>query len=497
LGTHESLLPERDTYRLRHIMSVRSTTPIFVGLAGALPELNFAQQVSFVDSSAGVNVSPGEGVDRGVVEVKTTVLGSPWIKIYPYTNVYDQQGTDDFSNCVFDPTDDGNNEDSFFDLTDPARRLGPSSTCYPEFTFVHQGQTDWRKVFDVTDIGNASDGPGLQGCSTPGVCLPANPSTGTPNNPGTWVRPRFSLGPVAGRSILIRFLYSSIEVGATENMFGFFGRGNISGDDGWYVDDIRLDGTVTGAITVSLDATAIASPLVCGACSNVNPALVAVPSSLASPGQIVTLSAKTSTIDVCKNGVAQFQFWNNTDGNGTVGDVGDTLLRDWTDNSTFVDAPLLPTTYGVKVRCSTDPTCDAATNGVLLAVPVTCPSTGLLKVSKPGVGAAGNEPENDATLSWGGLSLNVDVFRGELLTLRSSAGITNVTGCLLDGTGASVADNTAPLNNATFYLLRTPATGACNVVNNSYTEGVGSEKPGAGAGNRDADVATDPDRCLP
>jgi hypothetical protein len=131
--------------------------------------------VSFVDAASGLDVA-GRGSDRGVVEVRLSSAGvaiGDWIKIHPYVNVYDEQGTDDFSSCLFDPTDDGNDEDSFFDPADPTRRLGPSSTCYPEFAFVRQGQTDHTKTFDVNDVGNASDGPGLQGCSTPVTCLPA------------------------------------------------------------------------------------------------------------------------------------------------------------------------------------------------------------------------------------------------------------------------------------------------------------------------------------
>jgi len=42
------------------------------------------------------------------------------------------QGTDQFSNRTFDPTDDGNDEDSFFS-DDPTETTGPSSTCFPEF----------------------------------------------------------------------------------------------------------------------------------------------------------------------------------------------------------------------------------------------------------------------------------------------------------------------------------------------------------------------------
>jgi hypothetical protein len=50
---------------------------------------------------------------------------------------------------------------------------------------------------------------------------------------------------------------------------------------------------------------------------------------------------------------AQYQFWIDGNLNGIVGDAGDKLLRDWTDGSTFVDAPLVATRYGVRVRCST------------------------------------------------------------------------------------------------------------------------------------------------
>ena len=253
-------MPADDHTTFRHIFSIRTVNTVNIGLAGGSPELNFAQQVSFMDSLV-VNVSPGEGGQTGVVQAKIIPNGftpltatTKWFKLYPYENVYDQQGTDDFSNCMFDPIDDGNNEDSFFDPTDPARRLGPSSTCFPEFDFVRQGQTDYRKAFDITDIGLASDGPGLQGCSSPpsAVCLPAN-TPSTVFNPGTWVRPRFSLVPLAGRAVILRFLYTAIELSATETSLVFFGRGNISSDDGWYIDDIHVDGALASPIVLTME----------------------------------------------------------------------------------------------------------------------------------------------------------------------------------------------------------------------------------------------------
>jgi hypothetical protein len=125
LGVHlNPASPDLDTTRLKQLDAIKTINPINMPLSGANAELNFAQQVSLVENSAGVNVTSGEAVDRGVVEVQLASTGVPsgsWIKIYPYVNVYDQQGENDFSNCIFDPVDDGNNEDSFFDPTDPAR----------------------------------------------------------------------------------------------------------------------------------------------------------------------------------------------------------------------------------------------------------------------------------------------------------------------------------------------------------------------------------------
>jgi len=502
LGVHiNPASPDLDTTRLKQLDAIKTISAINMPLSGANAELTFAQQISLVDNSSGVNVTNGFAVDRGAVHAQLASTGVPvgsWIKLFPYVNVYDQQGETDFSNCIFDPVDDGNDENSYFDPTDPARLYGPSSTCYPEFVFVRQGQTDYRKAFDITDIGLASDGPGLAGCSGAG-CLPAN----TPAqlfNPGTWVRPRFSLVQFAGRAIRLRFMFTSIEVGTTQTMNLFFGRPNVVGDDGWYIDDIHVDTALASALTLTADGANI-TPIVCGACSAITPGLTATPTSLSGPGQIVTLDGKTSTADRCINGIVQFQFWKDTNNNGTIGDGPDTLLRDWTDSSQFVDAPLTSTQYGLKARCSTDPGCDSGTNSIALNVPVTCPSTVTLtipsiQVNKPTL--VGAEPDQTASVSgWTG-SQNVRVVRGDLTLLRSSAGITNVNtgGCLNNNTlVTSVPDNAAVAPGAAvFYLLTRPE---CNVTNfGSYSTLSVKELAGAG-GNRDVDIAADADRCLP
>jgi len=58
---------------------------------------------------------------------------SEWLKLVPFVNVYDSQANSNYYNCTFDPIDDGNTEEDFFDPVYPYRSLGPSSTCTPEF----------------------------------------------------------------------------------------------------------------------------------------------------------------------------------------------------------------------------------------------------------------------------------------------------------------------------------------------------------------------------
>lgn len=517
LGVHTNNNPAEDTTGLKRITSIRTVAPVNIGLAGASPELNFAHQVSFVDNSSGVNVTAGEAADRGVVEASATVPG-PWIKLYPYENVYDQQGTDDFTNCVFDPVDDGNNEDSFFDATDPNRRLGPSSTCYPEFTFVHHGQTDYRKDFDVTDIALASDGPGLQPCSNPpsALCLPAN-LPGVINNPGTWVRPRFSLVPLAGRSMYFRFLFTSIEIGATKTMFTFFGRPNIVADDGWYIDDVHIDGALSTAITLSVDTPGVApgSSLACGSCGVITATLESTPDPIPSPGEVVTLTAKNSTADRCLNGVLQYQFWNDANGNGIVGDAADVMRRDWTDNSTFVDAPVTTQQYGVKVRCSTAPACGGAVaaNAAVKRVQVNCPG-GPFQETITLTKVAGQS----VTINWPGAPASVDAIRGLLVggplppagkALKTApAGFSDsVNSCLINNSALPPGTNSIPESTVLapgdgfYYLVR-------GQQGQKYTSGAPSERGGPPGGfcnakpprdtDLDADAVADPaSACLP
>ena len=512
-GVHVGTTAKRDTTRLKQLDAIRMTQPVNLPAAAAAPELVFAHQVSLVDDRLITNIQAGEATDRGVVEIQlANTAGAPvgsWIKLTPYENEYDQQGTDDYFNCTFDPTDDGNNEDSYFDPLDPNRRYGPSSTCFPEFVYARSGCTDYRSPasggtcpVDNSNIGLAFDGPGLKG------------GGGLADNPGTWVKPRFSLISFANRQVRVRFLITTIELGTTNTWDLAVQRDDLISDDGWYIDDVRIEQALASPVTLTVD-TATVTGLSCGACSNVTPAIVATPPTSAGPGGVVTLSARSSAIDVCLGGVPQFQFWREG-GDGIVGNGDDVLLRDYTDDAFLLDAPQVNTRYGVRVRCSSDPACDASGNGTFTTVVVTCPTTGAAKaklaqtlhVDKASL--AGAEPDQSATVSWGTIT-SVDVIRGNLAALRASQTTVSCgpSGCDGDGsfTGtvqaciandqviASIADNSpAAAPGASFYWLARPtATTYCNEVGISWSA--------AGAvledtiGGRDVQVSADPASC--
>jgi len=128
-GLHTPGNAGQDTYRFSSMDAIRTRNPVYLAArvcrddpaagkrscntasdcavvgggpcVAASPELSFAQQISTLDSRS-TATAPGQAADRGVVNAQIDGA-SEWRKLYPYENVYDAQGTDQFSNCTFDP----------------------------------------------------------------------------------------------------------------------------------------------------------------------------------------------------------------------------------------------------------------------------------------------------------------------------------------------------------------------------------------------------------
>ena len=318
---------------------------------GVTPEFSFKMQANFMDGRV-VNTPDNHSADGGAVAIQLADGGGvpvgDWIKIQPYQNVYDQQRTDNYTNCFFDPIDDGNTEDDFFDPGDPQRRLGPSTLCFPEFSYAYLGDTGG--AFSEANVGNA-EGPALQGNK----------------GPGTWVETKFNLSRFRGRSLRVRFVNGSIKAGGTETVYDIFpDLINEFADDGWWVDDVNLTDTLATPATISVDNKDNSGLPACGSnCTTVSATMTAdPPGTLPAPGQVVELDAAASTADTCLAGTLQYQF--SADG---------TLIRSWTDNPVLVSAPIGTTNFLVEVRCSTALTC---VDSFALEVPVNCPASGNL-----------------------------------------------------------------------------------------------------------------------
>jgi hypothetical protein len=161
-------------------------------------------------------------------------------------------------------------------------------------------------------------------------------------------------------------------------------------DDGWWLDDIAIVGTVEQQVTPQPDTR----PSSGGICSDSS--LAAMPVSgcddtVDDKGTVVSLkitdldgtildgttlfategeSIRVSAIDSqitggCVNGIAEFQFYQ-----------GNKLVQDWTPKTYYLSAPLDPVVnsgvnagYGARVRCSTAINCTSA-NIVSIDVPV-------------------------------------------------------------------------------------------------------------------------------
>ena len=340
------------TTPLRVLDAVTLTDPVNLSAAvGVVSELSFKHQTSLMDSRT-INARPGRSADRIAVSLQLadgagTGVGD-WIRLEPYYNAYDTQAEDNYFGCMFDPIDDGNTEDDFFDPSDPQRRLGPSTTCFPQFSFVFQGST--AGAFSPAHLGQATLGPGLQG------------QTGE----GTWVESRIDLSRFRGRRVRLRWLGTAFEVGSIETWQAIFQHNPDPGDDGMWVDDVQISNTLTNPATVTVDTSAFAGTPCGTTCDTVAPDLAIEPASAAAPGQAIELDASGSTANKCLDGTLQFRFGTDDDGDGTL----DTVLRTWTDDPLLVDAPNRTSDYVLEVRCSTDRTCAAS---LFVTVPVACP----------------------------------------------------------------------------------------------------------------------------
>src|SRR5262245_12355960 len=100
-GVHLGTTAARDTGRFKPLAAIQPIEFVNLGLPSANPELHSAHQVSLADSRGIGGITSGAVADRAIVQMNVlNSMGFPtsWVKIFPYVNGYDQQGTADFTN---------------------------------------------------------------------------------------------------------------------------------------------------------------------------------------------------------------------------------------------------------------------------------------------------------------------------------------------------------------------------------------------------------------
>jgi hypothetical protein len=184
-------------------------------------------------------------------------------------------------------------------------------------------------------------------------------------------------------------------------------------------------------------------------------------------------------------GETLFRFWIT--GNDVLAEPQDFMLQDWAENAVITHQRNVSTRYGVEVACSTLPACQDA---VTVLVPFACQSI------KPTSFPHTIRFDSRFVVSWGSSTLH-DAIRGDLGALRASGG--DFTGtvqiCLRnDFDEGSLFDATEPAPGQGAYYLVRRAGAASLCTFHSWNSGGASELPGA-SGDRDADLAHDPQSC--
>ena len=268
MGYHTGGDVAADTIHLDNIFYAYYKTPLQIGLGRPgtddQPVLDWWQQVSVIDERAISNLSEPYSMDAAVAHIlvdrnnnSIQEVGPPsnplkdgfWEKVKPYYGAPGHQRVP-AGNCSYDPDDDGNNEKDLDPslLTIGGRATGPSSTCWPEFVWACQG-----------DSQDAPYNPNLGQVEPNAICFPEVNTQQVPIirqgfGPGRWVEAKVDLSKFRGRKIWFRFLTSHIQFG--QGTWSAVLSGNYGGnrDDGWYIDDLLVKGTTTTPITLIPDA---------------------------------------------------------------------------------------------------------------------------------------------------------------------------------------------------------------------------------------------------
>ncbi|MFN7965454.1 MAG: S8 family serine peptidase [Acidobacteriota bacterium] len=459
-----------------------------VQLGNGSPELTYWTQMSLQDNRlaglprdwgvtvglAYICIDKNGNNDCDTAETGLKNSTENWEPLRSYFNPEQAFRRNNFINCSYDPSDDGNNENQFF-----ANQLdvGPSSTCFP--TSVNNCLA--RTSFDRdTPFGTTAADVGT-GCFPETSVLddPNIVSAGFGGNAGgNWLQKKYNLKAYRGRKVLVRFHISPFGWPGIERWSQFTGIGNQ--DDGWFIDDVRLTG-VASALTLAVDnadkggaacpatncsavtakAAALENPrndkngnpkpakactsAVLADCDFNSDGTVDTASTTAASaaaGHAFFLDGSASSADRCLNGTLEYK-WS----------VGATVVRDFLTDPQVLVNPDVDTTYTLTVRCSSALAC-TGTQNITVDVPGGPPGCSLTTNS---IGFTGK-----TQINWVG-SGTFDAVRGNCSEFQSTPTWSTATCLANDTPTTSATDAVTPAPGQGFYyLVRCAVAGTYN-----------------------------------
>jgi hypothetical protein len=269
-----------------------------------------------------------------------------WDKLVPFQNVYDHKPNawSVFGGyyCLFTPTDTGNEP--------PNPRTIQETLCYPLGAWSHCG----------SQVGTA--------ITTTLQCL--GPGELDPTGIGVWVQTKFNLSGFLGQRTRIRWIAETWNFANAESSYFEIGSGwdNTTQDDGWWLDDIEVRGTITQQVTPEADTEVQSASCPGDPCDETlgdrgTAVLLKITDLLGNvidgintvqfAGQPIRVSAIETTLPGgCIGGVAEYEFTKK----GAPGTNTDQVVQPFGPKSFYLDAPETNATYFVRARCSTDTT---------------------------------------------------------------------------------------------------------------------------------------------
>ena len=296
----------------------------------------------------------GQCADCGDVQIQVDQDPDPnvdswgfWNKLVPFENVYDNKAMawSAFSSyyCLFTPTDTG---------TAPPNPRGVHETiCFPQGAWANCGAQN--------------------GLTTGNTHRCGAPSALDVSGTGTWIRTSFNLAGYLGQRVRVRWIAESWNFGSAQgSYFETSGWSDQLADDGWWLDDIRVVGTITSQLTPQADTKARVGSCPAEPCNNLvgdkgtNVVLKITDltgtvldgvTNVALGGQPIRVSAIDSTLPGgCVGGVPEYQF--SKDG---------VVVQPFGPKSFYLDAPEAAARYDVIARCSTDFNCTSQIGGTI------------------------------------------------------------------------------------------------------------------------------------